>query len=259
MPAVRIEDDAFGDARYEELAEYAGLADADHARGKMARLWRQCTQETQYALQPETIARVLGPGGVDALIKSRLGQRMDDGTVRIKGTKGRIEWLKKLRSNGKFGKKGGRPKKNPDGYPHGFRDKTPLATATALVPALVQDQIPESPPPLRLIPQEPDPPDTVEKLWAEQERLRAEAIPGSRRLKLTPDRRRMVQARLDDGHTEDDLLACLREYAREATKNGGEWFNGETNWRPANVTRAIGRSSSGSHNSGGESSGRGYL
>lgn len=39
--SVRIEDEAFADERYDALARAAGLADADHARGKMARLWRQ--------------------------------------------------------------------------------------------------------------------------------------------------------------------------------------------------------------------------
>lgn len=227
MPAVRIEDDAFGDARYDELAEYLGLQDADHARGKMMRLWRQCTQETLYALPAETVARILGANGVDALIRSRLGERQDDGLIRIKGTKGRIEWLKKLRSNGRFGKKGGRPKKNPQGYPSGLRNKTPLATALALAPSTVLNQERE--------------PDAIERLWAEQERLRSEAIPGSRGLGLTADRRKRIASLLESGHSEESLMACVREYAREARGNGGRWFNGETNWRPDNVARTLGQ------------------
>ena len=46
--SVRIEDDAFSDTRYDLLARYGGLADADHARGKMARIWRQCTLEGRH-------------------------------------------------------------------------------------------------------------------------------------------------------------------------------------------------------------------
>lgn len=120
MPAIRIEEIAFGDDRYEDLAEFAKLADADHARGKMARLWRQCTLEGVYELDARTIDRVLGVGGSDALVRARLGELQSDGRVRIRGTAGRIEWLDKLRENGKFGElgthhgsKGGRPKRNP--------------------------------------------------------------------------------------------------------------------------------------------------
>ena len=99
-------------------------------------------------------------------------------------------------------------------------------------------------PVLVLLPQEadpPKPPDSVERLWAEQERLRREVMPKSRGIKLTDDRRKRVQDRLDDGYSEDDCMAVLAEYAREARINGGEWFNGETNWRPENFARSLGR------------------
>jgi hypothetical protein len=105
--SVRIEDDAFSDRRYDRLATIAGLADADHARGKMAVLWRQCTIERRYQLDREDVVAVLGPRGVDALVTARLGEVVGD-QVRIRGTKGRIEWRDKLRKNGL---KGGRPKK----------------------------------------------------------------------------------------------------------------------------------------------------
>lgn len=113
MPAVRIEEEAFGDERYDDLAAAAGLADADHARGKMARLWRQCTLEGTYALHRITVERVLGPKAIEALTFARLGELLDDGRVRVRGTEGRIEWLEKVRAGGK---KGGRPRK--------VRDKT---------------------------------------------------------------------------------------------------------------------------------------
>lgn len=242
MAAVRTESDAFGDVRYERLARLAGLADADHARGKMARLWRQCTMEKRYVLPAEDVIQVLGENAVVALTESRLGEQVEGG-VRIRGTKGRIEWLDKLRKNGQ---KGGRPKKTKS-KPSGFQESNPLALAPALLcsgSAPVQISDPESPPPLVLLPQEadpPKPPDPVESLWDEQERLRREAMPKSRGIKLTDDRRKRVQDRLDDGYTEDDCRAVLAEYAREARLNGGEWFNGETNWRPENFARALGR------------------
>jgi hypothetical protein len=108
--SVRIEDEAFSDRRYDRLAKEAGLADADHARGKMAVLWRQCTIEQRHQLPIADVNDVLGPRGVEALVASRLGEMVGD-EIRIKGTGGRIEWLGTLRNNGKFGSKGGRPRK----------------------------------------------------------------------------------------------------------------------------------------------------
>lgn len=101
----------------------------------------------------------------------------------------------------------------------------------------------ESPatPALVLSAPEPAKPDPVADLWAEQERLRAEAIPSSRALKLSDDRRRKIAALLKAGYSADDLRACLTAYATEARSNGGEWFNGESNWVPANVARTLGR------------------
>lgn len=136
--SVRIEDEAFSDERYEDLAAFAGLADADHARGKMAKLWRQCTIEDTHFLGNQMVSRVLGPGGVDALVRARLGVLLPDGRVRIRGTKGRVEWLSKLRANGK---KGGRPKKLRDTNgetrrkPSGFENQNPPAPVPAPAPA----------------------------------------------------------------------------------------------------------------------------
>lgn len=130
--SVRIEDEAFSDERYEDLAHAAGLADADHARGKMARLWRQCTIEQTETLMGSTVERLLGTRGIEALEISRLGERVEGGRVRIKGTTGRIEWLGKLRDNGKFGHLGGRPKTHM-GTHEGSLDQTPPAPAPAPV------------------------------------------------------------------------------------------------------------------------------
>lgn len=102
--SVRVEADAFVDERFVALARMAGLADADHARGKMLRLWRQCTDRNVAILPLEIIDSVLGPNGGDALVKSFLGERADGG-IRICGTSGRIEWLENLRKNGKKGGK----------------------------------------------------------------------------------------------------------------------------------------------------------
>lgn len=105
MASVRIEEAAFSDLRYERLARLAGLADADHARGKMAKLWRQCTIEQSYTLPADCVVDVLGAGGVDALVASKLGQPAGDGFVRICGTAGRIEWLSTLNNSASKGGK----------------------------------------------------------------------------------------------------------------------------------------------------------
>lgn len=116
MAAVRCEEEAFADDRYDDLAVRAGLADADHARGKMLRIWRQCTIENSYFASPDFLRRILGPNGPEALVGARLGELVEDGFVRVRGAQGRVEWLESLRKNGK---KGGRPKKlgpKPSGY-----------------------------------------------------------------------------------------------------------------------------------------------
>jgi hypothetical protein len=102
---------------------------------------------------------------------------------------------------------------------------------------------PPAAPTLSLLPAEPPAakPDPIADLWAEQERLRAEVIPTSRPLKFAADRRRKIAALLKAGYSLDDLRACLASYAAEARSNGGEWFNGDSNWVAANVARTLGR------------------
>ncbi len=140
MPSVRVEDDAFGDLRFDDLADAAGLADGDHARGKMERLWRQCTHERTYVLSETNVTKVLGPRGVDAIIFARLGERVSGG-IRICGTRGRIEWLEKLRKNGR---KGGRPPVTKR-KPSGSGDSNPPAPAPAPAPAQKKEKEPGKP------------------------------------------------------------------------------------------------------------------
>jgi hypothetical protein len=139
--SVRLEDETFSCMRYERLAELAGLADSDHARGKMAKLWRQCTLEQRHILPESDIVRVLGPDGVRALVCADLGEVVAEG-VRMRGTRGRIEWLKKLRANGK---KGGRPRK-PKGKPSGFAANNLPAPAPAPAPVLQDLTLPPAKP-----------------------------------------------------------------------------------------------------------------
>lgn len=104
MSAVRIENEAFGDKRFDALAKLCQLADAEHALGKMSLIWRECTDRHSYVLPETFICIVLGDNGPLAIEKSGLGERVEGG-IRIRGTKGRIEWLKKLKKNASKGGK----------------------------------------------------------------------------------------------------------------------------------------------------------
>jgi uncharacterized protein YdaU (DUF1376 family) len=85
--------------------------------------------------------------------------------------------------------------------------------------------------------------DVCVRLWDFQESLRMKYIPGSRALVGNDERLTRVAERLEAGHTEQDCQHVLRVYAEEATKGpeSARWFNGETNWRPDNFDRAMGR------------------
>lgn len=142
--SVRIEDEAFSDVRYDVLAVTCALADADHALGKMARLWRQCTAMHSYVLPVSVVCAVLGPNGASALVESRLGEAVDGG-IRIRGTRGRIEWLKKLRQNAKKGGTALAAKRQPNGSPIGKQKGAksvppPSPPAPAPAPAQEEDQ-----------------------------------------------------------------------------------------------------------------------
>ncbi len=98
--SVRIEDEAFSDARYDHLAKLLGVSKFD-ALGRMAFIWRQCTQEQTHSLEASLVAVFVDP---NLLIECRLAEE-NNGLIRIKGTEGRIEWLGRLRKNAR---KGGR-------------------------------------------------------------------------------------------------------------------------------------------------------
>jgi len=89
---VTVSCSALSDTRFDALARICGLADADHARGKMLRLWNQCLREQSYVVTVEDAEAMLGANAVDGLTRARLGEVVDGG-IRIRGTKGRIEWL----------------------------------------------------------------------------------------------------------------------------------------------------------------------
>lgn len=88
---VRLEDAAFGDARIETLGQIAGY-NRYEALGRMAHLWRWCTDRATYVVSEAVVRGCLGPQGVEALLESELGERVEGG-IRVRGTVGRVEWL----------------------------------------------------------------------------------------------------------------------------------------------------------------------
>lgn len=143
---VRIEAEAWTDLRFATLARLLGLADADHALIRTARLWswqaEHFTPEAPtYVVDLDTIESALGAGGAAAaLVRSRLAEEVPDG-FRIRGARGRIEWLHQRREAARAGGEATRRK-------HGYTEE-PLGPPVArpsgepnrgpLVPALVPD------------------------------------------------------------------------------------------------------------------------
>lgn len=111
--SVRIEDEAFSDTRIERLGVLLDTSRYD-ALGRLAYLWRQCTAMGKDVLAEELVEHHVN---IEALVQSGMAEKTDDG-VRLKGARGRIEWLASKREVGKkvgpkgarYGSLGGRPK-----------------------------------------------------------------------------------------------------------------------------------------------------
>lgn len=80
------------------------------------------------------------------------------------------------------------------------------------------------------------------ELWAEQDKLRQQAIPGCRPLKPSKGQLARVEDAIRE-HGVDDCRHVLAVYAAEAKLNpdAAKWFNGVSNWRTDNINRARGR------------------
>lgn len=101
--SVRIESDAFTDPRFDLLAILADLPGGRfEALGRMAHIWRYCTDRQTHTVSDMIVGAILGTNGPKALVESGLGEATEDG-IKIKGTEGRIEWLGRLRENASRG------------------------------------------------------------------------------------------------------------------------------------------------------------
>lgn len=113
MPSQDVEFDAIADTggKFARLAKLLGLADADHALGRMTHLWMACTTRGETDLPQWLVEQVLGERGPDALVEVELARwargRGDSKTRRmyICGAKKHCTWM---RRNQEQSPKGGR-------------------------------------------------------------------------------------------------------------------------------------------------------
>lgn len=135
MARVNVEQQALIDHRFIVLGEllsgdrYLGL-------GVMVYVWNACQETASYTLTEHELIAITGKTNIaSAIVDAGLGTRVKGGGIRIRGTKGRIEWLAKSRKNGT---KGGRPKRRldnqtvPEIEPLGSSENIPPAPAPAL-------------------------------------------------------------------------------------------------------------------------------
>jgi hypothetical protein len=155
--SVRIEDEAFSDTRIELLGSLLGTSKYD-ALGRLAYIWRQATATGRHILPESVVSHICD---VEKLVNAKLAVKTITG-VRIRGARGRIEWLGRARESGRlngpkgaeFGRLGGRPPKTPPKPPGGVMENPLPAPAPAPAPALKTEENTETTPtpPLALVP-----------------------------------------------------------------------------------------------------------
>lgn len=103
LAGVTVDRDVPGDPRYHHLAELLDLENHYEAIGRMVVLWSVCTALRTDRPPARKIISVLGVRGPDMLVEADLGERLADGSVRVKGCVGRHEWYGDLPARGKVG------------------------------------------------------------------------------------------------------------------------------------------------------------
>ena len=144
MARITVEQTALSDLRYQTLGRLY-KKDRRWALGVMVFIWNQCQEHEKHCLTTDELADIHPDlkGLSDALVQANLATPQEDGSLYIRGTTGRIEWLKERREVGRSANtgrtnKGGRPRKPQGGLeekpPGGLPEKPPPAPAPA--PAL---------------------------------------------------------------------------------------------------------------------------
>ena len=131
MASVTVDVTALADPRFTILGGMLGApSETAQAVGlyHAMRVWSYCTEKCVYRVDP-AILDALQPGLANALLASRLGCTSRT-SIRIKGTKGRVEWLNKLRENNRI-----RKQRSRSGHAAVTRDNPgPLTLTPTLTP-----------------------------------------------------------------------------------------------------------------------------
>jgi hypothetical protein len=122
--SVRIDDVAFVDPRIELLGSIAGY-NRFEALGRLAHLWRSCTDRETDVMTEGFVKGTLGQKGVEALVESGLGEHVAGGQVRVRGCKGRIEWLAAVRQGSRRGGEARRQRSASASKPTGSLEARP--------------------------------------------------------------------------------------------------------------------------------------
>lgn len=268
---VRIESEAWDDLRFRTLARILGLADADHALIKVARLWswqaeHYTPESPTYVVDADTIDSALErAGGADAMVRARLAEAAPDG-FRVCGARGRIEWLWQRRQNAKAGGEATKRKRDnkevPGAEPRGKPAGSPPAEPNASPPVPVP--VPED---QKLTPaRDPSVPSVPpgESAWHRRlrwwgamleadARIRAAGVePNAPSLPRTcageneKNMNRCEQQLLAEGRTPAEVDAAMRHIVHVAEAEAlaphhrhRRWFKPALIWDPVRATRAV--------------------
>ena len=157
---VTVDARAYSDPRFERLGALAGYNQYE-ALGRMVRVWGWCTDREVDVISACDLAIFLAVAtdvAATVLVESGLGS-LAEGGVRVKGCRGRTEWLSKLRVGGK---KGGRARAGSAKRVNGrFAANVPNPHQTKPGDSLVNDQTVTKPSPGLTSPLTPTPTITL--------------------------------------------------------------------------------------------------
>src|SRR3990172_4708665 len=129
MARVNVEQKALSDPRFYILARLLGSEEADLALGRMLHVWNECIERETYVLSKAILCAIFGETEApEWLVLSELAEAVGSDEYRIKGTRGRIEYLAIKRATArKNGALGGRPigsRRKPKSNQHRLQEKT---------------------------------------------------------------------------------------------------------------------------------------
>lgn len=114
MASVNLEFSAYLDPRFKVLGKLSGLSKFD-AIGRMGIIWVHCVEKCQNVLSPLVVDLLAELDGYSSwVVEAELGERLQDGEIRIRGTEGRIEYLAQARVRQKIASQAAKKKRETD-------------------------------------------------------------------------------------------------------------------------------------------------